>query len=49
MSSIPTVYIGYDPTEKVYCDVLEYSLEPQCDEFEENRGNKENVSENKSL
>ena len=26
MSSIPTVYIGYDPKEKVYCDVLEYSI-----------------------
>ena len=26
MSSLPTIYIGYDPKEKTYCDVLEYSI-----------------------
>ena len=26
MGSLPTIYIGYDPKEKVYCDVLEYSI-----------------------
>ena len=26
MSSLPTIYIGYDPKEATYCDVLEYSI-----------------------